>query len=343
MKTNRCQPLQKLIQLLKKPLKDIDPSLFSQVNHSLPLIYVSHESQILESDKAEQLNTALALEDQQARFTADEVVLSYSPLRSIMKKYENQLVILNTSRDAESMAHELGLKKYITIEEYAALYSAQAPQVRGPAEGPIAGEMRKKIGDRLNISDPEVFKESLVVHAVFILDVPKSWYEYMQILTDLLTTPDGKVAKQIPKLSSTTDHIPVYCANNEMVFYTDYKLPRIGFRAFNEVVKHMYKESYNGELKIQFFGRPSEIAYKHIEKCLKEKAGDNISNIYVIVHDLNEEIKEVKKLGWKPILVRSKSSESAKEDSDNKEYSTEYVVNDIYEAVQLVFRLEGIK
>ena len=37
-------------------------------------------------------------------------------------------------------------------------------------------------------------------------------------------------------------------------FFTDYKLLGIGFGAFNEVVEHMYKESYNGELKIQFSG-----------------------------------------------------------------------------------------
>jgi len=330
------------VEFLKKPLKDIDSKQFPDNDGQLPFICLTNGSGMLERVKAENLNYILGLKESPYRFFGHEILLNFTPLRPVMKEYHDRLVIVAGVGTIDAIATDCGLKKYITIEEYSALYPAMVPVTHKGKDSSLVTEMRKKIAERLKITDFSVFDTPLQIHAIFLVNDPPSWYEYAQIICDLLTTTDGQVVDKLPK-EVPNKHIPVYCTNNDLVYAGTFKLPRFTFGAFNEILKHLYKQFFNKELQMEHYGKPFAVTYQYAETHLKEMAKTDLSNIYMIGDNPKSDIRGARGAGWVSILVETGVFEKTETCENDPEDPADYVVSNVQEAIKLIMQLEGIE
>ena len=59
-------------------------------------------------------------------------------------------------------------------------------------------------------------------------------------MMDLLTTQDGKVAKELPK-KAVKPHIPIFGVNPDIMAPSEFQLPRLAHGAFVIALKHIYQ------------------------------------------------------------------------------------------------------
>lgn len=88
-------------------------------------------------------------------------------------------------------------------------------------------------------------KESLTdepfqVHAIFIPMTPNSWEQDIQIMMDVLSTEDGRVAKKWTNLPPNK-HIPIFTVNPDIMAPLSFHLPRLVHGAFLLALKEIYK------------------------------------------------------------------------------------------------------
>jgi len=328
------------VRLLKTKLKDLDPQQFPNDESRIPFLCLTNDGEHLEKVKAEFLNGVLGLEKENEKFTSDDVLVNFTALRPVMKDYQDRLVIVSGDGDMHKTAKECGLTKFITLEEYSCLHPNMVPVSKLAKSGSVE-EMRKIIGERLNISDQSVFDKALQVHAIFILNDPPYWYEYTQIICDLLTTHNGNVAEKLPN-QIPDQHIPIYTTNNDLVYPGPYHLPRFTLGAFTECLKHIYKQYFHKDLHVNLYGKPYETTFKYAEKYLHELANRELSNIYMIGDNPHGDVRGAKKLGWRTILVETGVFQKYDGIENDPTDPADYVVKDFNEAIKLIFSLEKI-
>ena len=89
----------------------------------LPFVLLTNGGGRLEKDKAMQLNELFGFQEYSYEyFIEKDVLLNFSPLRPIMKEYEEKPVLIIGSQDIERIAQSCGLKQYITLDEFCSLY-----------------------------------------------------------------------------------------------------------------------------------------------------------------------------------------------------------------------------
>jgi hypothetical protein len=55
---------------------------------------------------------------------------------------------------------------------------------------------------------------------------PLNWDDCIQVMTDFLTTPNGKIANN-SNLEEFEEHIPVYSVSDDVSYQDRFRLPRI--------------------------------------------------------------------------------------------------------------------
>jgi len=330
-----------MVQIVKTPLKHLDPEQFPNIETPLPFVCLTNGGGLLESAKAESLNYILQLEGREHKFTGKEILLNYTALRPVISEYKDRLVIVTGVGTMEAIAKDIGLEKYLTIEEYAHLYPDMVP-VTGKAQPQvITEETRRKVAERLGVTDLSYFDKPLQVHAIFILNDPPFWYEYLQVICDLVASRDGSVPDRFPE-DAPADHIPVYTTNNDLVYGGKFPLPRLTSGAFNECLKHMYKQLYHKELHMEHYGKPFAVTYQFATNYLKEFAKTELSNTYMIGDNPKSDIRGARAAGWVTILVESGVFKKKPGVENDPEDPADYVVKNISEAIKLICKLEKI-
>lgn len=127
-----------------------------------------------------------------------------------------------------------------------------------------------------------------------------------------------------------------------------FRLPRIVFGCFNIALKQVYKLLYDRELNINFYCKPSLLTFRYAEQhCQnlleeynkKSSKKYEISNFYMIGDNPSSDIQGANNAGWNSILVRT----GLFKNGENSEiFPAKYVVQNVSEAVNLIFKLENI-
>jgi len=330
-----------MVQLLKMPLRLLDPKQFPNIETPLPFVCLTNGGGLLETMKAKSLNYILDLNQREYKFDGKEILLNYTALRPVMSEYKDKLVIVSGVGDMEEIARDIGLKKYLTIEEYALMYPDMFPVTEKGQPDAVTQEARRKVAERIGITDFSIFDKPLQVHAVFLLNDPPFWYEYLQVICDLVASRDGSVPDHFPE-DAPTEHIPVYTTNNDLVYSGKFSLPRLTSGAFNECLKHMYKQLYNKELQMEHYGKPFSVTYDYAKKHLSEYAKTELSNTYMIGDNPKSDIRGARAAGWKTILVESGVFKKKPGVENDPQDPADFVVKDISEAIKLICKLENI-
>lgn len=330
------------IRFLKTPLNQIDRERFSDVEGRLPFVCLTNAGGCIERQKADSVSKVLQLTENHEKLTSSEIILNYTPLTPIMKEYQDRLILLGGIGDHEGIAKEFGLQKYITDEEYCALFPFLVPYGNRPNEGEMVDALRKKVTARLGLAEDEDFQEPFQVHAIFIINDPMRWDDRIQIFCDMLSTSDGKLAKKMPMVGPET-HIPVYCANNDYTYAGTFRLPRITFGCFNEALKQTYKLVYKKDLELNMYGKPCKSTYDYTEKHVRNLTNFEISNFYMIGDNPKSDIRGGNTAGWTTILVKTGVFGQNEDVVNDPEDPATYVVEDITAAIKLICELEAIK
>lgn len=330
------------IRFLKKSLEEIDPEKFSGVKELLPFVCLTNSGTGTEKYKAETISKILGIEEAHERLNAHDIIMNFTPLREVFKEYKDKLVMLGGLGPLEHMAEDFGLNKFITDEEYCAMFPILIPYAERPKDGEEFERVREKVAARLGITNKAELDEPLQVHAIFMLNDPVKWDQRVQIICDLLSTSDGKVAHKFP-LVGPEDHIPVYCTNDDLQFASDFRLPRMTFGCFNETLKSIYKKIYKRDLQLKMYGKPQKVTFDFAKKYLQESTKLQISKLYMIGDNPKSDIRGANAAGMTTILVKSGVFQLVEGYDNDHEDPADYIVEDFVDAIKLILKLEGIE
>lgn len=130
-----------------------------------------------------------------------------------------------------------------------------------------------------------------------------------------------------------------------MVWPNTFPVPRYGTRMFTTALQSVFEAYYGFKIDMVFFGKPMKATFDYCEKVMKLRAaaqGVEISNFYMIGDTPESDIQGANNKasdGWHSILVRTGLFQGLE---NHSEHPARYVVEDVCDAVKLIFELEGI-
>jgi len=324
------------LKFLKTPISFVDEEKTSEQIY-IPFSFVTNSGGKLEGVKADSINHCFNITDHPYKILKEDVIMNFTPLRPVFKDFKDKLVLALGFGDIESILQDCGVKRYITVDEYTVIFPTSMPEFKSAILTEETTEIRKRVFQRLNLSET-MSANDLDIQAVFVLNEPVDWHQSIQIICDVVGRTDKRVHKSLE--NNTLDHIPVFSANNDFLYSGAFKLPRFANGAFNAMLKFLYLQQYNHELNISLYCKPETTTFKYAEKFLQNKTTHKISNIYMIGDNPKSDIRGANKAGFVSILTRTGVFQG--EINDPEDPAT-YVVQNIYEAIQLICKLEGIK
>ncbi len=250
------------LQYVRDPLAKILPQYAHSPSAQIPFVALTNGGGKLEITKANDLNSMLHLTGPQM-LGKKNLVMNFSPLRPIMKNYHNKIVMITGVDNVTGVALDCGLNKYVTCDEYAAIFPYLVPLSRRVWDD--RWQVIENVKKRLEITDDQFFEDPFQIEAVFVLNDVLRWEENVQIILDLLTTTNGKIAQKQPE-NPPDSHIPVYCVNNDFQYADQFRLPRLAFGPFTRSLEHIYKLTYNKDIKIDICGKPFKVTFEYASK-----------------------------------------------------------------------------
>lgn len=260
--------------LLSKSLKitlksTIQKLLSTQISNSQTFFLYKNTS-VSENSK---LQSSKYLNDffQTSQIKPSQIVFPYEYLKdSILSynKFPNDIILLCGEEDQiNEIAKELNYSNYLTMSEYCKIFPILVPISKRNKE---SNSMTKaKILSRMPFLKNDDFEFPLQIKAVYFLQDVTEWEEYGQVITDLLSTENGKIAKKFPE-NPPKEHIPIYFANSEIHSFDKSGNQILGLGALKETLNTCYKLIYKKDL---IFNKDDHVLP---EKRILEYIGRNI-------------------------------------------------------------------
>jgi len=138
--------------------------------------------------------------------------------------------------------------------------------------------------------------------------------------------------------------VKLYSTNPDLVWPYQWPIPRYGPRTLLIALESIFKAYYNLQIEYIQYGKPNEPTYTYCERALDDQArslGVKISKHYMIGDNPDSDIDGANRRGesWVSILVRTGVFQGG---ANSTKHPAKYVVADMQEAVELIFRLEGL-
>ena len=102
-------------------------------------------------------------------------------------------------------------------------------------------------------------------------------------------------------------------------------------------------------MEVEQYGKPTKLTFDYAERHLQKQVklrGIKINRFYMIGDTPSSDIGGANAKGWTTILVRTgvfdPKAETSTKDGNDKENPATYVVEDFEEAVDLIYKLEGL-
>ncbi|KAL4463558.1 hypothetical protein ABPG72_018813 [Tetrahymena utriculariae] len=336
-----------VIKMMQKPLSELAPNKFAdEKDMRLPFILLTNGGGMSEDNFVLKINKIHNLtSDESNQLRKEQLILNYTPLKTVIQnQYQDKVILVGGHGKSEDIALYMGAKKYITVTEYLNIY----PNIAPIKYSKQCQDTLQEVSQRLGMTPEELLKDHLQISAIFLLYDPDKWEEYIQLITDILTTDDGSISKT-QYLPQFEQHIPLYCTSNDLTYQDTFRLPRIVFGCFNIALKSVYKLLYNRELKINQYGKPSPLTYQYaemhcrnlIQEYNKKSPGKKyeISNFYMIGDNPSSDIQGAINAGWTSILVRTGVFKFGE---NSEQFPAKHVCQNVKEAIQLIFELENL-
>lgn len=301
--------------------------------HKIPYVFVTNGGGVKESKKAADLTKKIGIP-----VDASQVVLSHTPLKGLQDKYANsRVLVIGGHPQCLEVAKSYGFTKAVTIHD-------------------IHAEERH-IYPLRHAHETVETSAAEAVEAVMVFHDPVDWGLEMQIMSDVLS-PSYVSCANNPE-NKQRGHIPLYVSNADLVYTTEYSIPRFTQGAFATAFKHLYETYHQQPLNIDFCGKPYKVQYDYAKQVLeqehfrlRELAGiaDMISNdddnsaeptpnevFFGVGDNPRSDIRGANSAGdnWRSILVRTGVFNDRTAENDVVD-PAHYVCEDITAAVQII-------
>ncbi|XP_038895489.1 uncharacterized protein YKR070W [Benincasa hispida] len=304
----------------------------------IPYIFLTNGGGFRESKRASDLSEVLGV-----NISPLQVVQGHSPFKHLVNGYENKLVIAVGKGEPAAVMSEYGFQNVLSIDEYASFFDNIDPLAPYKKWTTIKGANHEK-----TITDVTEEKKicSERVEAAFIVSDSVDWSRDIQVLCDILRT-GGLPGREF-------GHQPnLYFAHDDLEYQAAFPCERFGMGAFRIALESIYNKIHPHALQYTCYGKPNPLVFHNAEAVLKlvssihqDKAAANtethhFKTLYMIGDNPSVDINGAIQAGspWFSILTRT-GVFKGRENHDK--YPADLVVDTVGEAVDYIFKKEGI-
>ncbi|KAK5581296.1 hypothetical protein RB653_001327 [Dictyostelium firmibasis] len=301
-----------------------------------PYIFMTNNGGFTEEEKAKKISIVLEQE-----IPGDKVMVAHTPVKPLAEKYKDSdvLLISKTHETSKKLADWYGFKNYKSFQQYIEERPFLCPSKYSKfwTTG-VAGEYDIK---------KEKTSEPLPIKSIILLEEPNDWGECIQVVSDILQSKDGLLKKNHIDLSEE-QIIDLHVCNPDFTYGGEFLLPRYTMGALLECIKLLFKTQTGRDLIYTLYGKPYPLTYQYGKQLISDQISklgfQNASipkHIYAIGDNPYSDIKGANNLeheGWISILVKTGCF---KGDGNHPEIPAKYVVDNVYDAIKLILKLEG--
>jgi len=284
--------------------------------NNIPILFITNGGGTPITQKAEKLADTLKVS-----VDPQTVVCSHSPMKPLADRYREKRVLLIglTEQLSTAVAHELGLKNFITIEEYSRNRPFLVPQAHLPPE-------------LMSVDSEEP------IAAIIMLHVPKDWGVALQICCDLLQS-DGVINSTGFKIQNE-QIVDFYSANPDFSYPSQFPVPRFTSGAFMVCLKNLYEKITERKLRYTLYGKPRKNTYEYAENLFRTKYKELPHKIYAVGDNPYSDIRGANEAGerWHSILVKTGNFQG---ETNHPVYPAKTVCYDVLEATKWIINNEN--
>ncbi|CAN8076737.1 unnamed protein product [Agarophyton chilense] len=278
-----------------------------------PITFLTNGGGTTEVARAQKLTNQLKFPIQE-----HHVVLSHSPLKNFLHSYTDQAVLTVGNPHCAEIARSYGFNHVIGTETLAYLDSHSAPFARLDHVQPSAEDYR--------VSE-------MPIAAVFVMTDSLDWGRDIQLLVDVLRSDGDRSRKH-----SDDQVVDLYFCNPDILFPTEYHLPRLAGGSFCVALQAVYTHVTGKKLRFVQFGKPHSPNYQQAETLLRRQLGNmgycaqSLPTIYAIGDNPPSDVRGANARGepWRSVLVRTGNFKGENDEVD----AAHVVVDDVEHAVK---------
>lgn len=232
-------------------------------------------------------------------------MLSHSPMRSLVEKHEDEIVLVSGKEKAREVLQHYGFTKVLTCAElhtqYPFLWPDRRPRIMSERE---FWEM-EDAGLMVTPTNP--------IGAVFGVMDADSWARDAQLMTDVLRSAGcpNEPAESMAPGNDLTQRIPLYMSCPDLEYMAEAALPRYGAGCFGLALAYLFEQSVGSPLQCTWFGKPEQGTYDYALKLLREQADSlgcgELGAVYAVGDNPVADIRGANNAGdpWQSVLVRT--------------------------------------
>lgn len=305
----------------KRRIEAATKVLTSLAIKKIPFVLLTNGGGMLEAERVARLNKVLGLVKYPVN--ANQIVLSHTPLRTLVTKHKRILVVGGPADKSREVALHYGFKEVLRPVDIIRANPNVCPfhryTKREIEEWALDPSKSKVSIDGTNPNEP--------IDSIMVFNDPRELYSDIQIVMDLLNSQGGLIGtRRITK--STEPSVPIIFSNNDFLWANDFPIPRLGQGAVKIAIQSLYANFNDGrKLESLTLGKPYRVSYDyahHIlidwrsklasgdldsEACLPELNDPPIvspfKQIYMIGDNPESDILGGNNYGWNTILVRT--------------------------------------
>ncbi|KAI8016440.1 Uncharacterized protein YKR070W [Camellia lanceoleosa] len=300
----------------------------------VPYVFLTNGGGVPESKRAFELSKLLGV-----NILPSQVIQGHTPFKQLVKRFENDLIIAVGKGEPATVMSEYGFKNAFSIDEYASCFDNIDP----------LAQFKKWTTGHVNQNN--TIRSTACtqrVQAAFIVSDSVDWSRDIQVLCDILRTgglPGREIAHQ-PSL---------YFANDDLEYQAVFPSERLGMGAFRIALESIFSSIHPNALEYTSFGKPNPSVFRNAETVLMETVPSSYQSanhvtggnhvfrtLYMIGDNPSVDIKGAKQAGhpWFSILTRTGVFKGKE---NHAEHPADLVVDTVEEAVDYIFRKEGIE
>lgn len=272
----------------------------------IPYVLLTNGGGSMEIQRAEFISEALGVE-----ISSSQVVLSHTPFRTLVDKYDKILAVGTPS--VRDVAHGYGFKDVVHQTDIIR-YNKYITPFSG-----LSNEQLEQYSRDIPNLDSKRFD------AVLVFNDPHDWAADIQIITDLLSTENGML-NSLREEKTNKPSIPIYFSNNDLLWANGYSLNRFGQGAFRMLVHALYSSLNNGlPLDDTVIGKPTKLTYDFAHNVLiswrktlvsgkksntlpnwgQEPKNSPFDKVYMVGDNPASDIIGAQNYGWSSCLVKT--------------------------------------
>ena len=286
--------------VLKKgniPLRGSSDSLLTLSSAGIPFVLLSNSGNTSVSQKLLEINSVLKL-PRENQLAPEQLILSHSPLANLKDKFLGKMVLVAGDENVHEIIRSYGITNYLTVHEYSRLYPFLVPNISKNNSVQETTLIRETVQKRIGMLPYNVPR----IDIVLVMGQFNMIEEALQIVSDILISPDGKPGKL--RKENEKQVAKMIVTDEDLVFQHIFNTPRFSSGIFTIGLKALFKQMYDKEIEYEVLGKPGKAVFEMAKERLVREDYE-ITEHFIIGDNPEIDIKGGYANGFTPILVES--------------------------------------